>query len=189
MAHLWLRDGMGVRDGLGSDRGAEWRAWPLEQGAVRLSGCGPSPEPALPARDTEAVLVCPGGDGCDDSWVLLAGTATGVRVNGLPTPGIRVLHDRDEIRLWTHGEQMVFFSTERVASIQPYAGPEGARCPRCRRVLESGVPAVECPHCGVWHHEKPEAFCWTYSEACAVCSQETRLDAGYDWQPEASCVQ
>lgn len=186
MAHLWVRDGLGVRDELGMKDETEWRTWPLEHGAVRISGCGPTPSPTLPEKDTEVVLVCPGIDG---RWVLLAGAATRVRVNGLPTAGIRVLKDRDEIRVWAHGDHIVFFSTEQTASILPYAGPEGAACPRCRQVFELGVPAVECPHCGVWHHETEQSPCWTYTTACAVCSKETCLDAGYDWRPEVPCVQ
>ena len=118
-----------------------------------------------------------------DTWTLLA-LPWAVTVNGLPVPeGLRVLQDRDEIRI--AGFERVFFSTERLAAIEPCLSSNSPlMCPRCRQELVAGTPAVCCPACGVWHHQADGLECWTYAERCALCAHSTALDTGYQWTPE-----
>jgi len=116
-----------------------------------------------------------------DAWVLVGMPA--VRVNGSPlAAGIRVLRDRDELVV---GGSRVFFSTESLAAIEPFAGDEAVSCPRCGLGIPPRSPAVLCPHCRVYHHQSDELPCWTYTEHCATCDQSTALEAGFRWTPEA----
>jgi len=79
----------------------------------------------------------------------------------------------------------MFFSTERLATTEAYPGsPSRAFCPRCTQVIAVGEQAVRCPGCGLWHHGTEQLPCWTYGECCAVCSQPTGVDAGFQWTPE-----
>ena len=75
------------------------------------------------------------------AWILLSGTKAAVRVNGSRLDlGLRVLADKDEILLADAVDpcwHRLFFSTETLAQIEPYAG-SGQRpvvCPRCRRKI------------------------------------------------------
>ena len=85
---------------------------------------------------------------------------------------MRVLRDRDEILLpgipRNDGEQAdvadaepqrLFFSTERLAVVEPFpGGAKAVFCSRCKQVIDSGHRAVRCPsgRCGLWHHESAE---------------------------------
>jgi hypothetical protein len=102
----------------------------------------------------------------------------------MPVPsGIRVLSHRDELRL-TGVAGRAFFSLEGFARVDPFAGVEGSRCPRCQQPIELETPAVCCPQCRVWHHESEEFSCWTYSATCALCNQPTEFEAGFRWTPD-----
>lgn len=116
-------------------------------------------------------------------WALISSHRSDVRVNGAPvTAGMRVLADRDEIRI--DGE-VQYFSTESLAEVVPLPATERTLfCGRCRLKIETGSPAVCCPSCGISFHQSGHLPCWTYSERCAFCSQETSLDAGFAWTPE-----
>lgn len=131
-----------------------------------------------------AVLLGVGGAG--ERWLLVARAGVDLHVNDRPvSAGTRVLRDKDEIRLGA-GAVPIFFSTERVARIEPFEGSGvAASCPRCRLPLEAGAPAVRCPSCGVAHHQREGLLCWTYAESCAVCGHPTPLDAELQWVPEA----
>jgi hypothetical protein len=125
------------------------------------------------------------GAGRAEHWVLLAPPHTGVWVNGSSVPlGIRDLQDRDEVRL--AGAEPVYFSTERLARVEPYPGGETkpALCPRCKQRIEPGSPATCCPQCQAWFHQSDEFGCWLYAETCCQCGQATALNAGYRWTPE-----
>jgi hypothetical protein len=99
------------------------------------------------------------------------------------TLGLRVLEHRDEIRV--AGAETVYYSAEKLAEVEPFVGADRpVYCARCRNPIAEGVPSVQCPGCGVRHHEAEEHPCWTYSEHCACCSQPTDLDAGFRWTPE-----
>jgi len=89
---------------------------------AEANGAAPSDQ-----RAREAVLLRSGA-GDRERWVLLAAPSKqAVAVNGLPlATGLRVLHDRDEIRV--PGAPPMFFSTERLARVEPYAGPSYGRC-------------------------------------------------------------
>lgn len=131
-------------------------------------------------------LICRVNRQITERWALICKPQSGIRINGVPVLlGIRVLEDRDEIRFPGWDSQRVFFSTERLAEVQPFPGSEHPMyCPRCHQVMEAGTPSVQCPNpkCGVWYHES-ESKCWTYSKTCALCDQQTDLDAGYRWSP------
>jgi len=124
-------------------------------------------------------------------WALVAPKGKDVLVNGIPLiAGLRVLRDRDEILL--QGMPRMYFSSERLARKEPFPG--GGKpfiCPRCKLEVEKGQEAVQCPNCGVWHHQVDEQTekegnlpCWTYAERCAMCHHSTDLAAGFRWMPE-----
>ena len=119
----------------------------------------------------------------NDSWVLLARSMSAVRVNGRPVvAGIRVLRDRDEIVV---GGSRSFFSTERLARVESFPGSDGAAfCPRCKLEILKDTPALQCPGCRSWYHQREDLGCWLYSPTCQLCPKTTPLDAGYEWEPE-----
>jgi hypothetical protein len=113
---------------------------------------------------------------------LVAGDVA-IRHNGVPvTAGLRILEHRDALAL--EGGGLVFWTTEELAHVEPFAGAEPVSCPRCLRPVHPGHASVRCPSCGVVHHEVPERDCWTYAAKCALCPQPTALDAGLRWTPE-----
>ena len=120
------------------------------------------------------------------TWLLLAPTDSGVRINdALLETGIRVLANCDAIRV--ADMPTMYFSTERLACIEAYPETEPVFCPRCKTMIAASDAAVCCPRCGVWSHEQiPEGKgCWSYAETCALCDQSTDLDAaGFRWTPE-----
>jgi hypothetical protein len=126
----------------------------------------------------------------DDQWVLLSATDSGVRVNGAPlTLGIRVLRHRDEIVLpaASEGPRRWFYSGECVVEVRPLPRQyEPATCPRCKRRIAVGTPAVQCPNssCGAWYHQTDESPCWSSGEYCGLCETPAVLDAGTRWSPE-----
>lgn len=123
-----------------------------------------------------------------DRWAVTAPPDLGVTINGdLLASGLRILKDRDSIRV--PGGSTCFFSTERLASIEPLPATEEIFCPRCKLPIEPGCAAVCCPQCGVWHHEQhvdgeDDHLCWTYAATCSLCEQATDLDAAeFRWTP------
>lgn len=175
MAHIWARTGNG-----------EWGIAEASEQAYRLTGEEGRPLRRCGNGDTgrwPLLVRVPGSE----AWALMAGTgATLVRVNGFPLQalGVRVLADRDEIRV--ADLPRLYFSTERLARVVPFPGTDKpVKCARCKRVIEPGAPAVRCPQCGVWYHQSDEWPGWTYAPVCAVCGQPTALDeATYRWTPE-----
>lgn len=175
MAHLWV-----------TTDANQWAVLPLEDEAFTLSTSPPMPV-RRPLDEGEvlsgvALVRTRGADAI--TWVLIAGTGSGVSVNGLPlATGIRVVSDRDEIRV--PGVSNVYFSTESLARVEAFPGSDQTLfCPRCKQEIEQWAAAVKCPACGVWHHQTEELNCWTYSEVCALCAHATGLSAGFQWTPE-----
>ena len=173
MAHLWVQDDT---DG--------WGVFPLAAQLLSLRD-------ALPAAGqrthdgragSEAILLRSAGVGAT-RWVLLA-TSQGVLVNGVPLlTGIRVLVDRDEIRL--RAARPVYFSSEVLATVEDFPGSERpVFCPRCKQETAPKAKAVRCPQCDVWHHQTDDLPCWTYAPRCALCDQLTELGGTYRWSPE-----
>jgi len=165
MAHLWVQE----------SNPSKWRAVPLQSPKYALS------EDRVKPADPVAVA---GGDDAElhdiaGLWVLTAAAAA--RVNGTPVfGGLRALRDRDEIRF---GARHLFFSTEELPRVVPFAGAaEPVPCGRCRQPLAPGVASVRC-RCGVWHHQTDDLPCWTYASHCALCDQTTALDGSYRWSP------
>lgn len=171
MAHIWVREE------------SQWAVQPLNGSLFSLRHRRPLADPCGAAYEEDITLM-PSVGQAGESWVLLAGSNVDVRVNGIRLDlGIRSLRDRDEIRV--AGAGLFYFSTERLAGIEPFAGSSpNAFCPRCRQAIESGHPSVRCPACGVWYHQSEDFPCWTYSETCALCPQTTNMDGGYGWAPE-----
>ncbi|MAE64932.1 MAG: hypothetical protein CMJ18_11740 [Phycisphaeraceae bacterium] len=115
-------------------------------------------------------------------WALVCADPKRVRVNGAPVFGLRMLEHRDELRL---DAGRALFSTETLPVITPFAGPKGAKCPRCMLEIEHETDSVRCPTCHVAHHQTAKRPCWTYSDLCAACvDHPTALDGGYRWTPE-----
>jgi hypothetical protein len=122
--------------------------------------------------------------GGGETWVLLAEDAAAVRVNGVAlATGIRALQHGDEIRL--DSGSTCFFSSERLPSIEPFAGG-GGNCPRCRNPIAAGTPVVRCPGCRSAYHQDKELACYSYAEDCVVCGQPTQLTSHLRWTPEAA---
>lgn len=193
MAHLWVYD---------RDSRPPWGILELAGEAVdlglppvsRLPGpsallkaVSRSPDVSSDASIGAASAGTASAAGNSNCWVLFPAARANVQVNGLPVlTGLRVLNDRDEIRL---GSAWVFFSTERLPRVETFTGSATpVSCPRCccPIEIENGVPpsVVRCPGCDTLHHEKPDRNCWTHGEKCSICPQPTDLTAGYRWMPE-----
>jgi len=175
MPHLWKEDRTA---GTGEP---EWVVQPLNgEAAVPLADAS-----AVAGRAVALLLRSRTDQG--ETWLVMnatpAGGAPGVTLNGAPLhAGIRVLADRDEIRVAGLGR--VFFSTEQLARIDPFPGADTSTfCPRCKQAITAGSPAVKCPACQRWYHQSDEYPCWTYTEQC-LCGHPTALDSGYRWTPE-----
>lgn len=168
------------------DEAGCWSIVPLEQDAYVLDG-GPTPSirrrAALPANGGALLLRTRNGDA--DTWLLKAAHSGAVAVNSQPLYlGLRVLRDRDEIRM--DGAPRFYFSTEQLARVAPLPEIKHAVfCTRCNREIRPGDPSVQCPQCGTWCHQMAELNCWTYGQNCPLCDQPTALEAGHRWTPEA----
>ena len=184
MPHLWIQD-----------EDADWAVQPLNGEAVALGPGGartarrssPTALPASSAKgagDTTALLM-PASTRDGAVWVMVTPPGVEARVNGIPlTSGLRVLADRDEIRVATG--VAVFFSMEQLAAVVPFPGVgEGrsARCPRCQQDIEKSAPSVCCPQCRLSYHQSGPRLCWTYREVCAMCDQATDLGVWFRWSP------
>lgn len=174
MSQLWL------------SASGHWQPHPLpapacalthRDGKIQLSNV-PAPAPLL-------AELCRGPAGPEsDTWLLLTPAVAAVRVNGQPVFGLRRLRHQDEIRFSGHAP--VYFSTERLAVVQPFPGAERpVHCVRCRQEILRASPAVQCPGCGLWHHSDADQQrpCWTYAPTCASCATATTQD-GFAWSPE-----
>ncbi len=181
MAYLWMEDNDG------------WAALPLSETRYSLGISVARPgalacwEGLVPGR--RALLSRTTADGQAERWAVIDAVDR-LQINGIPLhSGIRVLRDRDAIRL--ERAPRAFFSAESSPRIEPFPGTEAVSCPRCHCPIEPGQDAVRCPNCGIWHHEftdpdkKRDWKCWTYGPTCAQCGkQETAFDAGPRWTPE-----
>ena len=174
MAHFWCR---------GSNE--DWVVHSLQSEAYALSRDPESPVQAIEKGNGAPAPVVRRYAGDRNEWLLIAGpNPSRVNVDGLPLQlGIRVLRDRDEVRV---GNLRMFYSAETLARIVPFSKTDAKKplCPRCRQPIVEQTPAVRCPQCGVWYHQSEDLPCWTYSEECALCDQPTELEAGYRWTPE-----
>ena len=158
---------------------------PLEQAAFTLMSVPPRPVACLSgSRGLPANVLLLRASEKDCTWVLIAGVGAEVSVNGMPlATGIRVLSDRDEIRV--SSADSYYFSTESLASVEAFPASEHTLfCPRCKQEIDKGAAAVKCPACGVWHHQTEELNCWTYSDACALCAHPTEMNGCFRWTPE-----
>jgi hypothetical protein len=178
MAHLWCENPT-----------QDWEVVHLAQARLLLEPQGARPHAEFDAAvaSHDAVL-CRVNAGESEPWLLITRPDARVRLNGAPVAlGIVALRDRDAILVSDErgAFRRFYFSTERLAAVRPLPHDmAGAFCPRCKQAIRPDSPAVECPACGVWHHESGERNCWTYAANCAACqSQPTDLDTGYRWTP------
>ena len=178
MAHLWIEE-----------RPGDWAVMPLQPPRMSLDAASARDGGVVCVRGradadrrADALLVEAGPLG-RSGWHLIASPDVRVAVNGLPLlGGLRVMADRDEIRL--ENAAPCFFSTELLARVVDMPITDlPMTCPRCRQRIESATPAVACPACSLWHHQSENLPCWTYAPTCALCPQPTPLDAGFLWTP------
>jgi len=116
----------------------------------------------------------------DGPWVLLAAPGSNARVNGAPIFGMRILADRDEVRL---GRQQWYYTSERLVRPEAFAGREGTCCARCGGPIAKSSMAVRC-RCNLWYHQNEDLGCWLYAERCCGCEAPATIDAGFAWTPE-----
>jgi hypothetical protein len=144
-------------------------------------------------RPDYAVSVVRADAAAGPAWVLTAGAKADVQVNGRRMAGrLRVLTDGDDIWIgaFWQGSQRFVFAADSPPFVVTYYGAdfmtdagEQPPCARCGRRIGMGTPAVECPTCHAWHHESPDARCWTRSTTCSSCQQATDLSAPFRWRP------
>lgn len=143
--------------------------------AARISAPTGIPGGLRHTDENDAVVLLP----LDDSGaVLVSRPDAAVRINGQAMPaGLRVLADRDEIRV---NHERFYFSSQDPLVVET-RNAERVACPRCSGMIESGTPAVRC-HCGAWFHQSAEHPCFTYGETCPLCNVSSQLDAD-PWGP------
>ncbi len=141
----------------------KWQSWFLEGDLYRLLNDEPDaaqdqwsfPESLTGGADQVVMRRVRLDDG--ERWALLTGPQARVRHNAKSVSlGLAILAHRDEIVVADPQgarRRRFYFSTERVARVEP--APEGlpGPCPRCKQLIQSGVPSVCCPSCRVWHHQ------------------------------------
>ena len=182
MPQLWV---------LQEDQEPAYAVVPLDGGADVYYLSGDLRDPvALGARDGSgwpAYVIRHSGAGGRDRWLLYASGQAPVSINGMNLDlGMRRLGDKDQIRV---GASAMFFSTEELPRVVPFPGiGKPCICPRCKQPIVEGTPAVQCPKCGIWHHQCPETElpCWTYGKNCAaaLCDYPTAMDGNLQWAPE-----
>lgn len=101
-----------------------------------------------------------------------------VMINGLTAFPLRMLADRDEIRV---GGETVYFSADSPAEAVAFPAQTEAACGRCKGMLKAGELAVQCPLCRAWHHQTEELPCWQHAARCSGCERSTER---IGWQPE-----
>ena len=166
-----------------------WDAKPLEEERYALRATGGGAGPSVLAQDDAAasadallLRVAEVEGAAGPGWALLGGDAR-LLLNGEPVAvGLALLRHKDELRL--DGEAPLYFSMERLAAVEAYAGDDAPRCPRCQQSIAREELAVRCPGCGVLHHQLVDRPCWTYQPKCALCEQASDLEAGLCWTPE-----
>lgn len=179
MAHVWLEDEQ-----------HRWCVAPLGLEMVALSAQGSVGQAVCPPgrSGSRRILLRRLITGETEEWALFSHPSAGVRVNGVQALlGMTALRDRDALFLpgLQDAGRRLFFSTEKLAQVKPLPEISGVCCPRCKQTIDAGTLAVQCPLCGVWHHQRPVKECWCYAERCGACQKQlTRLDAGYLWTPQ-----
>jgi hypothetical protein len=184
VAHLWVQK-----------NGGEWAVARLGDEAVVFTAEGPqrihggegSGPNGSGASLLRAILIQHQAS-TEDTWALVAAPDGRTFVNGRAlTLGLCVLRDKDEIRV--DGGAAGFFSTERLAVMELFAGSASPTvCPRCRRPIRQGEAIVRCPRCRVAHHQTQDLPCWTgYDDkpfdTCAMNDHAARLGGDFEWSP------
>ena len=181
MPYLWIRDDERV-----------WSALPLTGGPIDIGSAIPKEKPIEPHVNTQidgALLFPVGDDRPIKTWALLWERDRDVRINGLRSfpSGIRVLADRDEIKIGSGNT--VYYTTETLPVVETFQGSDhDIFCPRDKKKVEPGSKIVRCVECGLIYHYSTDKThnCFEYSELC-LCGHPTRLDAGFRWVPDETC--
>jgi len=180
LANLWLQ--------IKKDGKAFWAIAPLrgaELFKLRANAGAPISAQSRGSETFKGPIIHRWQDQAQETWVLMTPQDVPVIVNGNQVlGGIKVLENRDEIRFGGTNFRF-YYSAEQLARIDRFEGGERTMtCPRCSQEILEGNAVVECPLCGVLHHQSEQYPCWTYAEHCALCNQSTALDMGYQWTPE-----
>ena len=177
MAGFWFK---------ASNNTPSWALSAITGEVVELTGA--PPESAAVASRTALRSKVPVVRRCvvsgTESWILIVPAGMSIYVNGNAVKThARLLRNRDAI--WWCGIAPLYFSTEREVRPELFPGHDlPVYCARCKQELAKNQLAVECPTCGLFHHEDPSAEleCWSYSDVCAGCDRQTGLDA-VSWSP------
>jgi hypothetical protein len=96
---------------------------------------------------------------CAEHWFVLIAPDGPVWVSGQQAfPGVRVLADKDELRL--RDGQRLHFSTEHLPEVTPIPGAgHEMYYRRCLKLIEKRTSAVACPACGVCYHQPEDLPC------------------------------
>ena len=177
MAHLWVADPEQL-----------WSIAPLEHDLYSIGvGDSGSAEITLGEKAWQTLVARHRAEHGKASWVLMAAPGQRITVNGAETlAGLRVLQDRDHIRLFDKETAVSFFySAELIPRVEAFPGADTpVACPRCKIIIEPGASAVKCPGCGAWYHQSEEYPCWSYADKCALCKHPADMEAGYQFTPE-----
>ena len=116
-------------------------------------------------------------------WCLYCARPGAVRVSSVPVlTTLSVLRHKDMVTMPGGGH--FYFSSENLAQIVPFPGSaQPTICPRCRRPIEAGTPAVQCPRCRIWYHQTDDYQCYSYADSCAGCQGRTTLEPTFQWVP------
>jgi len=102
---------------------------------------------------------------------------TDVKVNGFSAMPLRILTDKDEIRV---GGEVFYFGVDSDWQAVPFKETKQICCARCKGNIGQGEMSVQC-RCGAWFHQSDTIQCWTYDVRCSSCDQPT---TGISWLPE-----
>lgn len=118
-------------------------------------------------------------------WVLLAGGASPVQVNGRPlVAGLLVLAHRDALSFFGGGDaspRRLAFSGEALSRAALYSG-EPVDCLLCLSEIVPGRDHAAACACGARFHVAPSQNCFTYGD-CVVCGARQALDGRLLWRP------
>ena len=172
-----------------------WAAVELDAGVGAYALTGDPEQPVRTIGDLAAVdwqrSVCllHHAAGQKERWVLLAGRSVPLSLNGLSQDCIRVLRDRDKLRL---RDADMRFSSEVPLRVVPMPDLGRAiQCARCGQPVEAGTDSVRCA-CGAYFHQQADTLpCYAFptetgTAACPLCGRPTTLeDGGLRWVPNA----
>ena len=119
--------------------------------------------------------------------LILTSEAAEFRVNGEPSPGVRLLGEKDQFRV---DDEFLFHVTlwnpSRVGRVP--SGADQRQCPVCLGDFAAGATACYTCDCGAVLHceENPSGLqCAQATGECPACQAPIRTAAGYRWMPDS----